>query len=226
MSRGKIIVIEGTDCSGKETQTKLLTERLKKNNIQVEYFSFPNYDSPTGKIVGGPVLGKKYLGKGYFQDGASKISPEVFSLYTAADRKYNIDRIKLLIDNGINVILDRYIYSNMAFQGSKFKDDLSKLNFFNWIEKLEFELLELPKPDINIFLHMPIDKTIELLELRNEEMDQNERDFEYLKNVEQTYFLLSNKYNFKIIECTSNNTLRDIESINIELYNLILRELK
>ena len=62
--RGKLIVIEGTDCSGKETQTKLAMEKLKNEGIDVVRLSFPNYDSPTGKIVGGPYLGKSYISEG------------------------------------------------------------------------------------------------------------------------------------------------------------------
>ena len=83
---GKIILIEGTDCSGKETQSKLLTEKLKKLGYSATYFTFPNYDSPTGKIIGGPFLGKSYISEGYFPEGAPNVDPKVSSLYYAADR--------------------------------------------------------------------------------------------------------------------------------------------
>ncbi len=224
--RGKLIVIEGTDCSGKETQSKLLKEKLNKNGIKTEIVSFPCYDTPTGKIIGGPLLGKEKFGNSFFIEGAPNVSAKLVSLYYAADRLYNIDKIRELINNGTNVILDRYVYSNMAFQGSKMNDDLERIEFFKWIEKLEFEHLELPRTDINIFLHMPTEKTVELLSKRSEKMDGNERDKKYLEKCEQTYFLIAKKYNFKTIECVLNDNIKSIEQISDELYEFILRSLK
>lgn len=224
--RGKLIVIEGTDCSGKETQSKLLVEKLKKAGIKIERFSFPCYETATGKIVGGPLLGKKHICDSYFEEGLPSVDSKLVSLYYAADRKYNI---KLIIDKlnaGINIILDRYVYSNMAFQGAKFKDDLQRLQFFEWIEALEFGLLELPKPDINVFLHMSIDKTIELLSKRKEDGDVHESCPNYLKKCEQTYLLLASKYNFKTIECVKDDKIRDIDDISDELYRFVFNNLK
>lgn len=83
--KGKIIVIEGTDCSGKETQSKKLIERLNKEGIKTEYFSFPQYNTPTGRIVGGPYLGKSYICECWFPEGAINVDPKVASLYYAAD---------------------------------------------------------------------------------------------------------------------------------------------
>ena len=90
---GKLIVIEGTDCSGKETQSRLIIENMRKLNIQLERFSFPNYQSPTGRIIGGAYLGKKDLGESLFEEGSVAVDPKVAALYFAADRKYNIHTI-------------------------------------------------------------------------------------------------------------------------------------
>ena len=120
--KGKLITIEGTDCSGKETQTNLLIKKLREEGYQVQNFSFPNYNSPTGKIIGGPYLGKEGFDSCYFEEGSSKVDPKVASLYYTADRKYNIDKILFLLNQGYNVILDRYIYSNMAHQAGKIDD--------------------------------------------------------------------------------------------------------
>lgn len=225
MSRGKIIVIEGTDCSGKETQSKLLVEKLNEAGIKTEMVSFPCYETATGKIVAGPLLGKNST-KSYFKEGLPNVDPKLISLYYAADRKYNIENITNLINSGVNVILDRYVYSNMAFQGSKYKDDLARLQFFDWVQKLEFELLELPKSDINIFLHVPVNKVVDLLNSREEKADENECNTSYLKSSEETYFLLASKYNFKVVECVLNDSLRTIEDINNELYKIIIANLK
>ena len=71
--RGKLIVVEGTDCSGKETQTNLLLERLREKGLKVKKYSFPNYNSATGKIVGGPYLGKSYICNGWFPEGSAVV---------------------------------------------------------------------------------------------------------------------------------------------------------
>lgn len=218
--RGKLIVIEGTDCSGKETQSNLLIENLRKQNIQVEHYSFPNYESPTGRIIGGPYLGKKNICDGWFPEEAPKVDPKVAALYYAADRKYNIHKITWLLENGIDVILDRYIYSNMAHQGCKYEDKEKRLEMYDWLDELEFKLLELPKPDIAIFLHMPTSK-VELLRKNRLEIDQHENSIDYLKLAEMAYLELANIYNFKIIECCSYNNLKSIEDISIEVLDYV-----
>ena len=223
----KIIVIEGIDCSGKDTQSRLLVENLKKDNINIDYISFPNYDSPTGKIIAGPYLGKKYKDEygnnlytePLFSEGSSNINPKVSCLYFAADRLYNINNIKNKLKEN-NLLLNRYVYSNMAHQGGKIFDDKKRNDMYEWISKLEFDLLELPQADIKIFLHMPYKYEFELKKKRKF-LDQNELDDNYLINVEKSYLEIVEKYNFKIIECVKNDELRTIEDINKEIYNYV-----
>ena len=226
--RGKLIVIEGTDCSGKETQAKLLAKKLNENGIKSERLSFPNYDTPTGKIIGACYLGREEIcnevlnGKnGWFEEGASNVDGLVSSLYYAADRKYNIEKIENLLENGINVILDRYTFSNMAHQGGKIISQEKRFQFFKKMELLEFELLELPKPDFVVLLYVPYQTSIELQKTRNETLDQNEQDKKHLKRAEQTYLELRALYRFKMIECTKDNQMRTIEEIHQELYQMI-----
>lgn len=187
MKKGKLIVIEGTDCSGKETQSKRLIEHLEQNGIECVYFGFPRYDTPTGKIVGGPYLGKDYICSGWFPEGATHVSPEVASLYYAADRKYNIGEVLKLLEEGKNVILDRYVYSNMAHQGGKIKDINERHRMYKWLETLEFDLLELPVPDIKIFLHLTYEASKPLKAGREEALDEHERNEEHLLQAEQAY---------------------------------------
>ncbi len=220
MARGKLIVIEGTDCSGKETQTKLLMTRLREEGINVNNFSFPNYNSPTGRIIGGPYLGKEHICSSYFEEGASNVDPKVASLYYAADRKYNIDKLNFLLDNGANLILDRYIYSNMAHQGGKLESKEEREKMYDWLYNLEFNLLELPKPDVAIYLHMPTEKT-SLLKQNREELDGHEKDEEHLKRAEIAYSELAKKYGFKTIECTYNDEIKSINDINDEVYKIV-----
>jgi len=229
MKYGKLIVVEGTDCSGKETQTNLLIEKLRNNGIKVKKYSFPNYNSTTGKIIGGPYLGKDYICDGWFDEGAVNVDPKVSSLYYAADRKYNIWVILEDLKNGFNVVLDRYVYSNMAHQGGKLKNFKERDEMFSWIEKLEFDLLELPKADIKVFLHMPYEASIKLKESRVkvEKMDQHEESREHLIMAEQAYMELAKKYDFYKIECISlDNDVRSIDDINLELYNFVYDKLE
>lgn len=219
--RGKLIVIEGTDCSGKETQTNLLLKRLNSEGIKVEKFSFPNYQSPTGRIIGGPYLGKSYICDGWFPETSVNVDPKVSSLYYAADRKYNIYKIIWLLDNGINVILDRYVYSNLAHQGGKLESKEERLAMYEWIETLEFNLLELPKADIKVFLHMPYEQGKLLRQQRTEALDQNESDENHLKSAELAYIEIADRYNFKTIECNSGDLIRSVEDINEDIYRYV-----
>lgn len=217
---GKIIVIEGTDYSGKETQSKLLIESLKKQGKKCIRFEFPMYDSPTGKIVGGDYLGKKEIGKCLFPEGSIKVDPHVVCLYYAADRKYNFPKIKEYLDKDYYVILDRYTPSNLAHQGSKIKDKDERFDMYQWIDKLEYWLLQLPKPDRTIFLHVPHEISYHLAETRNN-MDNHEKNMEHLKAAEEAYLELSELYHWDRIECTKDGKLRNVEDIQTEILELL-----
>ena len=227
--RGKLIVIEGTDCSGKETQTLLLEKKLNSLNISSKHLSFPMYDTPTGQIIASCYLGKEeycdYLFKdnvkGLFSEGASNVDYLTSSLYYAADRRYNRDKIIDLLDNGVNVILDRYIYSNLAHQGGKIVNGEDRYKFYKKMELLEFEILEIPKPDKVIFLYVPYEAATVLKKNRKEAMDQHEENREHLINAEHAYFELADIYKFDIINCAPDNKMRSIESINEELYSKV-----
>ena len=216
----KLIVIEGTDCSGKETQSKLLFERLKKENKKVVRFSFPMYETSTGKIIGGPYLGKKSISDSWFKDPVS-VDPKVASLYYAADRKFNINIINEYLENDYIVLLDRYVTSNMGHQASKIKDEEKRLELYKWLEKLEYDLLELPRPDKTIFLHMPYVFSIKLSQNRDE-LDAHENDENHLRNAEIAYIEIAELYNFNIISCVENGELKTIEAISEEVYRSIL----
>lgn len=225
--KGKLIVVEGTDCSGKETQTNLLMKILENNDIPVTKFSFPNYESATGKIVGGPYLGKAYISDSWFNEGAANVDAKVASLYYAADRRYNLKEITKALDYGINVILDRYSYSNMAHQGGKLDTKEERYKLYTWIENLEFNLLELPKADIRVFLHMPYEAAKILKQNRTEDtLDGHEKSENHLKKAEQAYFEIAEKFNFHIIECMDDDRIKRIDEIQEELSAYILNEIR
>lgn len=227
--RGKLIVVEGCDCSGKETQTLLLEKKLNELGIKSKRLSFPMYDTPTGQIVATCYLGKEeycdYLFKdgvrGLFSEGASNVDYLTSSLYYSADRRYNSFKINELLDSGVNVILDRYLYSNLAHQGGKISDKAKRESYFKKMEMLEFDILEIPKPDKVIFLYVPYEVASVLKKNRGKSLDQNEACSEHLINAEKTYFELADIYGFDIINCAPNNEIRTITSISDELYSKV-----
>ena len=205
-----LITFEGIDCSGKETQSNALVENLKNAGKTVIKFSFPCYDTPTGKIISGPYLGKNQ--ESYF-DEPSKVDPRVASLYFAADRLFNIDKIKNALKQYDYVIIDRYVYSNMAHQGCKLPEK-EQDKFFDFIEMLEFEHLNLPKPDLVIFLRLRCETVVELLKKRKEKSDGHERDLTYLRKAERTYLKLSRRFGFKKIYCEKSGNIDSVEAIS------------
>lgn len=221
--KNKLIVIEGTDCSGKETQTKMLVERLKNDGINIETFSFPNYNSPTGKIIGGPYLGKDYICDGWFDEGASNVDGLVAMCYFGADRRYNLPILYDKLSKG-NLLLDRYVYSNMAHQACKLKEKTERLKLIDKIERFEFEILELPRPDIAIFLYMPYEYGLKLKAGRIEKLDQHESSYDNQVNSIKTYLELEEKYDFIRIDCVRDECIRSREDINDEIYEKV-REL-
>ena len=214
---GKIIVIEGTECSGKETQSKLLEQNLQKMGKECIRFEFPMYDTPTGKIVGRDYLGKKEMGESLFTEGSMNVDPHVVCLYYAADRKYNLSKIEEYIKKDYYVILDRYTTSNLAHQGSKIQDKDNRFDMYQWIDKLEYWLLQLPKPDKTIFLHVPFETALTI----RTNKEGKETSEESLKRAEEAYLELTELYNWDKIECVQNKTLKSIDEIQQEILNKI-----
>lgn len=222
--RGKIILIEGTDSSGKETQTRMLLERLTLENIPCDTMSFPRYDTPTGRIIGQCYLGKEGLGEGdvaWFGE-ADRVNPLLASLYFAADRFAAAPEIENTLDSGKHLILDRYAESNMAHQGGK--QNQNRLRTISFIHNLEYELLKLPKPDKVIFLYMPYQIGIELKKRSGTKADGHEANLEHLKKAEETYLQLAKEYwsTWKTISCAPDrtiNSLRTPEDIAEEVYS-------
>ncbi len=222
---GKLLIIEGTDCSGKGTQCELLKENLKKDGYKVQEFSFPMYETATGKIVGGPYLGKESICEGWFKEGANNVPAKVASLYYAADRLYNINIINKYLEEDYIVILDRYVASNMGHQAGKIADKNERLEMFKWLEKLEYELLGLPRPDIALFLHMPYEYSKKLQNNRKE-LDQLETSEENLKNAENAYLEMADLFNFIKIECVKDKQIRTIPDIQEEIYSKVIKYLQ
>jgi len=189
----------------------------------LETMSFPRYETPTGRIIGGPYLGKSEICESWFDD-PDKLDPKIASLYYAGDRTAAVQEINEIINFGTHLILDRYVESNMGHQGGKAKTLREKKEIIKFIHGLEYKLLNLPKPNEVIFLHMPTSVAIELRKRRNKKADGHESNIGHLHRTEGTYLQLARLYHWKKLECAPDetiNSLRTPEDIHEELYKHI-----
>ena len=213
VKKGKLIVFEGTDCSGKSTQINLLIEMLKSSGKTVTTLDFPNYSTPTGKVV------RRYL-DGEFGE-ANSIPAKVASVFFAEDRFASKPIIENALKNFDVVILDRYVESNMGHQGGKIRDAEKRKEFYEWETNLEYGNFNLPKPDAVIFLYMPAAVSAELLKNRTrksefhpgaEKLDGHEGNPEHMINAAEAYLQLANLYNWVKIECAPNETMSSLKT--------------
>ncbi|MBO4447468.1 MAG: thymidylate kinase [Bacteroidales bacterium] len=144
-----LIVLEGLDGAGKSTQVKLLREYLSSVLPNLEYIHFPRYDAP----VYGPLIGK-FLRGGF--GSISAVHPQLVALLFAEDRRTAADRIREILSAGGTVLLDRYVYSNIAYQCAKLSSDEEAEELRQWIFDTEYGDFGIPRPDLNIFLDVPI----------------------------------------------------------------------
>ena len=214
---GKLIVIEGTDSSGKETQTKKLFERLLAEKYNVKKISFPNYDSPACEPV------KMYLA-GKFGEDAMKVNPYPISMMYAIDRyaSYKMDWEKFYKEEGI-IVTDRYVTSNMVHQASKIIDENKKSIYLDWLDELEYDKMDIPRPDLIIFLNMPTKMALKLMEERNNKItgeqkkDIHERNMNFLMQCREAALYSAEKLGWNVISCADNGTMKSIEAIHKEI---------
>jgi dTMP kinase len=160
------IVIEGLDGSGKSTQVKLLSDYLNSKNIKTQFIHFPTTDSEIfGELISKFLRGE--LGK------LTEVNPYLVALIFAGDRYNLAGRINAWLKQGIHVINDRYVYSNIAYQCAKCSGEKEADELMDWILKLEYEYFKIPKPDLNIFLEVPFSFTKERLTSLRDGDDRN-----------------------------------------------------
>ncbi len=201
---GKLIVIEGTDGSGKATQLRLLLEHLNKKKISYASFDFPQY----GKTFFGEFAGRFLKGEfGHF----SRINPYLASFPYAADRWQVKDQIWKALGDKKLVICNRYTPSSI-YQAVKVKLSQRK-NFLDWVETLEFEVFGIPRPNLVIFLHVPL--VVAQTLIAKKKKDQYEKNTNYLKKVEDMYLNIvkTNKSWIKI-GCVENEKILSPEIIH------------
>ncbi|MBR1728827.1 MAG: thymidylate kinase [Selenomonadaceae bacterium] len=214
MLNGKLIVIEGSDGSGKATQTKKLFERLISENHAVKKISFPNYNSNSSALI------KMYL-NGDFGTHADDVDPYAASTFYAVDRyaSYRTEWKKFFEDDEI-ILADRYTTSNMIHQAVKIADNFEREKFLEWLDDFEFVKLKLPRPDLVIFLNMPPNVSEKLIKERNRN-DIHEKDFDYLRRCYSAYNELTKKFGWIKINCSDNDSPRSIEEIHENIFNVV-----
>ncbi len=217
----KLIVIEGVDSSGKATQTELLHKNLCESHANVRKVSFPNYDSPSSAIV------KMYL-NGSFGDDAGRVSPYTASSFFAVDRYASVNGEWKDIFGGDGIVIaDRYTTSNMVHQAAKIENSDDKDAFLDWLYDFEYNKLALPKPDLVIFLDMPVEYARELMKNRKNKIDGgdvkdiHESDAEYLTKSYNNAVAVAEKYGWHRICCAVDGKVRTIEDISREILDKV-----
>ena len=184
-----LVVIEGLDGAGKSTQVRLMREYLSGVCPHLEYIHFPRYDAP----VYGGLIGK-FLRGGF--GPMDKVHPQLVALLFAEDRKGAAPSIRKVLDEGGTVLLDRYVYSNIAYQCAKMPDTEGAEELREWILNTEFGEFNLPRPDLNIFLNVPIGFVEQSLSRQRGGSDRgylhgasdiHEADIEFQKRVRAMY---------------------------------------
>lgn len=227
----KIFVIEGTDGSGKQTQTELTYTKLKKDNIPVFRTSFPNYESKSSEPV------KMYL-NGELSTNANDIKEKPASVLYAVDRfiTYTTMIKPYYEDDSTLILLDRYVSSNLLHQGAKIiarNEPYENLDEYQkWLYNLEFEDIGIPKPSKVFFLYLPAKEAIKAMDTRKNKIthedkkDIHESDNSHIFNAAKSGYYLANKLGWNIINCLdSNGDRRSPEDINEEIYSILKSEL-
>lgn len=217
IKRGKFIVLDGIDGVGKATQTALLVDRLKKLRIRVKKIDFPRYyDNVFGKLIGECLAGKH----GEFLE----LDPKIASTLYAADRFESRTQIESWLKQGYVVIADRYVSSNQIHQGGKIKSPKEMKEFLLWLDVVEHKIFNVPRPDVIIYLSLPVAISTLLLQEKSAQekkkylegrKDLAENDIGHLEDSRQSALAIIKKNNNWIkLECSKNNTILAKEVIH------------
>ncbi|MEC9038603.1 MAG: dTMP kinase [Pseudomonadota bacterium] len=215
----KLIAIEGIDGSGKNTQTELLLSRFSAEGQRAKKISFPCYsDTFFGREVG------RYL-NGEF-GSLAQVHPKLAAMLYAGDRYEKCSYINQLLSDGVFVIADRYVPSNIAHQSVKVSEDV-RHDFEKWVEELEYKVYKMPKPDLVLFLDVPPKKSQELILMKEKRdytekaRDLHEENEDYLTDVYRRFLDLSTASDWTRIECSEQGRLKSVESIFGDLWEAV-----
>ena len=212
---GKLIVIEGTDGSGKSTQFQLLTQRLERQGQVFQKLVFPQYSEPSSALI------RMYLG-GEFGSNPSDVNAYAASAFYAVDRYASFKKVwgQWYAEGGL-IVSDRYTTSNAVHQASKEPGE-KQAQFLQWLYEFEYDKLGLPRPDLTIYLDVPTDFTERMMRKResdtNTSADIHEKDLAYLATCRRTGRSAAAYYGWTVVECVRDGNMRSIEDIHEEIY--------
>lgn len=227
--KGKLIVIDGTDGSGKATQVALLAKRLKKEGFTVKLVDFPEYyKNFFGKFIG-HCLSEQYY-------NFINVHPKIVSVLFAADRYESKEKISGWLEKGYVVLANRYVSANQIHQGGKIKDGKKREAFIAWLDEMEYKVFKIPRPDIVCYLSVPLEISIKMMKERNlaskrnylgNKKDVHEVDLDFQKNSRKSALWLSQKIkNFKKIECAKKGDILSRELIHEMVYEEVKKIIK
>lgn len=219
--KGKLIVIEGSDGSGKATQSRILYDSLKSEGYPVRLLSFPDYESPSSALV------KMYLA-GEMGEDPEKLNIYAVSTFYAVDRYASFEKDwKDFYEKGGILLCDRYTTSNMVYQGVKLPNSFLKTRYYNWLKELEYEKFGLPKPDKVLFLDVHPEVSQRLRENRknkitnDEALDIHEKNSDYMKRAYEAAVFAASDQGWETVVCTEDGDMKPIELIQEELYQKV-----
>ena len=220
---GKLIIIDGSDGSGKATQTAMLVETLQTEGYRVEMADFPRYGQKSAALVEEYLINKKY----------GNLNPYAASIFYAIDRFDASHEMRKHLDEGKIVISNRYVTANAGHQGGKIADNTERVKFFRWLDNLEYSIFGIPKPDLTLILHVPAEKAQRLAQKKWEEQkahmngkktDLHEEDLDHLKSAEKVYLEIAKLFpNTKLVECTDDGKLLSPQQIHNKVWDLVRR---
>lgn len=219
MDKGKLIVLEGIDGSGKSAQYRRLCAKMERDGIDYHHIVFPRYDKDSSALI------RMYLG-GRFGSDPMDVNAYTASLFFAVDRfaAYREDWGRIYQAGGL-ILSDRYTTSNAVHQGCKLPEN-ELHDFFAWLYDLEYVKMGLPKPDMVIYLDVDIDLSLSRMKARqrktNTHADIHEQDAAYLERSLKTARLAADYYGWEKIPCRLNGAERSVDEKNEEIYRLIL----
>lgn len=220
MSKGKLIVLEGIDGSGKSAQYRRICARMEKDNIEYNHIVFPRYHNESSALL------RAYLA-GRFGSNPDDVNAYAATTFFAVDRyaSYKEDWGRIY-ENGGLIISDRYTTSNAVHQGSKLADD-ELTDYFAWLSDFEYNKMGLPKPDLVIYLDVDIPTSLSRMQRRQErtntKADIHEKDIEYLSRCLRTASKAADFFGWHRIEYVKDGAERDVDEKNAEIYGIILQ---
>jgi dTMP kinase len=218
MAKGKLIVLEGIDGSGKSAQYRRLCTRLEEDGVPFHSIVFPRYEQESSALI------RMYL-NGQFGAHPSDVSAYAASVFYAVDRyaSYNTDW-KNIYESGGLIISDRYTTSNAVHQGAKLPKEEQDA-FFDWLYDLEYGKLGLPRPDKVIYLEVDVATSMERMRHRQEkthtQADIHEKDEDYLENCLLTGERAADHYGWQRVPFVRDGEVRALEEKHGEIYSIV-----